>query len=62
MKKDIIMNGEMVDAMQTLQNFEEICVEELIKKSKEINLKYKKNLDEFILYTKTKKHDDDKNK
>ena len=63
MKKDIIMNGEMVDAMQTLQNFEDINVEELIKKSKEINLKYKKNLDEFILYTKTKKHDDDnKNK
>ena len=59
-KKDIIIKGEMVDVMQTLQNFEDINVEELIKISKDINFKYKDNLDEFILNTKTKKNEDTK--
>jgi hypothetical protein len=52
MKKNIIINGEMVDVMQTLQNFEDIKIEDLIAKTKEINEKYKANLDEFILKTK----------
>ena len=49
MKKDIIVNGEMVDVMQSLQNFQDINVIELIKKAKEINQQNKEGLDEFIL-------------
>ena len=52
LKKKIIMNGEMVDVMQTLQNLGDINIEELINKTKEINEKYKANLDSFILKTK----------
>ena len=52
LKKKIIMNGEMVDVMQTLQNLGDINIEELINKAKEINEKYKDNLDSFILKTK----------
>ena len=52
MKKNIIVNGEMVDIMQTLKNFEDIKIEELIAKTKEINEKYKDSLDNFILKTK----------
>ena len=57
MKKNIIVNGEMVDIMQTLQNFEDIKIEELIAKTKEINEKYKDSLDNFILKTKIKPED-----
>jgi len=60
LKKDIIVNGEMVDVMQALQNFQDINVEELIKKTKEINQKYKEQLDEFILKTKKIIEDDKK--
>ena len=56
MKKDIILKGEMVDIMQTLQNFEDINVDELIQLTKKLNEKYKKNLDEFILKTKSIKN------
>ena len=52
LKKKIIINGEMVDVMQTLQNLGDINIEELINKAKEINEKYKDNLDSFILKTK----------
>ena len=52
LKKKIIMNGEMVDVMQTLQNLGDINIEELINKAKEINEKYKNDLDSFILKTK----------
>ena len=65
MKKDIIIKGEMVDIMQTLQNFEDINVDELIQLTKKLNEKYKKNLDEFILKTKSiknKKKDGNKKK
>ena len=53
MKKNIIINGEMVDAMQTLQNFQDLDVIELIKNAKEINKNNKAGLDEFILKCKT---------
>ena len=49
LKKNIIINGEMVDAMTTLQNFQDLNVIELIKNAKEINKTYKNDLDEFIL-------------
>ncbi len=52
LKRDIIINGEMVDAMQTLQNFGDLNVNKLISKTKEIHKKYKNQLDEFILLTK----------
>ena len=52
MKKNVIVNGEMVDVMQALQNFQDIDVVEMIKKAKEINAKNKDELDEFILKTK----------
>ena len=52
MKKNIIINGEMVDAMQTLQNLGDININELINKTKELNEKYKSELDDFILKTK----------
>ena len=52
LKRDIIINGEMVDAMQTLQNFGDLNVNKLISKTKEIHEKYKNQLDEFILLTK----------
>ena len=52
MKKDIIIKGEMVDVMQTLQNFEDININELLNKTKELNEKFKSQLDEFILKTK----------
>jgi hypothetical protein len=52
MKKEVIVNGEMVDVMQTLQNFQDINVDEVVKKAKEINEKNKDALDEFILKTK----------
>jgi hypothetical protein len=48
MKKNIIMNGEMVDVMQTLQNLGDINVDELINKAKEINGKYKTQLAKII--------------
>ena len=51
MKKEVIVNGEMVDVMQTLQNFQDINVDEVVKKAKEINVKNKDALDEFILKT-----------
>ena len=60
LKKDIIVNGEMVEVIQALQNFQDINVEELIKKTKEINQKYKEQLDEFILKTKKIIEDDKK--
>ena len=56
MKKDIIIKGEMVDVMPSLQNFEDINVDQLIKLSKSLNDKYKKNFEEFILKTKTAKN------
>ena len=56
MKKDIIIKGEMVDVMPSLQNFEDINVDQLIKISKSLNDKYKKNFEEFILKTKTAKN------
>ena len=59
MKKDIIVNGEMVDVMQSLQNFQDIDVVEMIKKAKEINEKNKDELDEFILKTKRIIEDED---
>ena len=31
MKKDIIVNGEMVDVMQSLQNFQDLNIDELVK-------------------------------
>ena len=49
MKKDVIVNGEMVDVMQSLQNFQDLNIIELIKKAKEINQQNKEELDEFIL-------------
>ena len=51
LKKNIIINGEMADVMQSLQNFEDIKIDELIIKTKEINKKYKSQLDAFILHT-----------
>jgi hypothetical protein len=42
----------MVDVMQTLQNFEDININELLNKTKELNEKFKSQLDEFILKTK----------
>ena len=51
-KKEVIVNGEMVDVMQALQDFQDINVIQLIKKAKEINSQYKEELDEFILKTK----------
>ena len=50
-KKEIIIKGEMVDVMQTLQNLGDININELIIKTKEINEKYKDDLDQFILNT-----------
>ena len=50
-KKDNIIKGEMVDVMQTLQNLGDININELIIKTKEINEKYKDDLDQFILNT-----------
>ena len=52
MKKEVIVNGEMVEVMQSLQNFKDINVDEVIKKAKEINENNKEALDEFILKTK----------
>ena len=51
MKKDILVNGEMYDAMQSLQNFMDIDILELIRKTKEINRENKEELDDFILHT-----------
>ena len=51
-KKDIIIKGEMVDIMQTLQNLRDIDINKLIIKTKEINEKYKNDLDHFILNAK----------
>ena len=51
LKKNAIINGEMADVMQSLQNFEDIKIDELIIKTKEINEKYKTQLDAFILHT-----------
>ena len=51
LKKNVIINGEMADVMQSLQNFEDIKIDELIIKTKEINEKYKTQLDAFILHT-----------
>ena len=51
LKKNVIINGEMADVMQSLQNFEDIKIDELIIKTKEINKKYKTQLDAFILHT-----------
>ena len=51
-KKDIILKGEMADIMQALQNVGDIDINELINKTKEINEKYKNDLDLFILNTK----------
>lgn len=56
LKKDTILKGEMYDVMQILQKFDDINVDELIQISKQINDKYKYNLDEFILKTKTIKN------
>ena len=51
-KKDIILKGGMADIMQALQNVGDIDINELINKTKEINEKYKNDLDLFILNTK----------
>ena len=42
----------MVDIMQTLQNLRDIDINKLIIKTKEINEKYKNDLDNFILNAK----------
>jgi hypothetical protein len=55
LKKDLIIKGEMIDVMQTLQNFGDVNIDELITKTKEINEKYKNDLDDFILNTKLAK-------
>ena len=47
-KKDIIIKGEIVDIMQTLQNLGDTNINELIIKTKEINEKYKIVLAHFI--------------
>ena len=47
-KKDIIIKGEIVDIMQTLQNLGDTNINELIIKTKEINEKYKIVLVHFI--------------
>ena len=51
----LIIKGEMIDVMQTLQNFGDVNIDELITKTKEINEKYKNDLDDFILNTKLAK-------
>ena len=51
-KKDIIIKGEMSDIMQALQSVGNVDINELIQKTKEINEKYKNDLDLFILNTK----------
>ena len=51
-KKDIIIKGEMSDIMQALQSIGDVDINELIQKTKEINEKYKNDLDLFILNTK----------
>ena len=55
LKKELIIKGEMIDVMQTLQNFGDVNIDELITKTKEINEKYKNDLDDFILNTKLAK-------
>jgi hypothetical protein len=56
LKKDAILKGEMYDILQELQKFDNINVDELIQISKQINYKYKNNLDEFKLKTKSIKN------
>ena len=51
-KKDIIIKGEMPDIMQALQSVGDVDINELIQKTKELNEKYKNDLDLFILNTK----------
>ena len=51
-KKDIIIKGEMSDIMQALQSVGDVDINELIQKTKELNEKYKNDLDLFILNTK----------
>ena len=58
LKKNTIINGEMVEVIQGLQNFEDLDVIELIKKAKELNKNHKDELDEFIL--KCKKMEEEK--
>ena len=61
MKKDIIMEGDMYKIMTSLQNFKDINIDALIKKTKEINKEYKNALDKFILKTKKIIDNSDKN-
>ena len=51
-KKDVIIKGEMSDIMQALQSVGDVDINELIQKTKELNEKYKNDLDLFILNTK----------
>jgi hypothetical protein len=51
-KKDVIIGGDMCKVMQSLHDFKDIDIDALIKKTKEINQAYKKELDNFILKTK----------
>ena len=55
MKKDVIIKGEIFEVIPALQNFDDINIDELVQITKNINEKYKNNLDEFILKTKTVK-------
>jgi len=52
MKKNTIVNGQMYEVMNTLQNFSDINIIDLIKKTREINIENKEGLDLFILKTK----------
>ena len=61
LKRDIIIKGEMVDIMPSLQNFGDINIDELIQISKKIHDTYKNNLDEFIMKT-TKRKKENENK
>ena len=51
-KKDVIIKGEMSDIMQALQSVGDVDINELIQKTKELNEKYKNDLDLFSLNTK----------
>ena len=57
MKKNTIVNGQMYEVMNTLQNFSDINIIDLIKKTREINIENKEGLDLFILKTKKISHD-----
>ena len=52
LKKDTMVSGEMVDILQSLQNYQDLDVVGLILKAKELNKENKEELDDFILRTK----------